>query len=446
MQSVNIHSGRFRILFVLAIFILPLASVIYILLVPHQGGKAAIPVYMILYSLSFSGVLFFFFQRNNLSNSVDFFGKIFPLSSIIIFIGILTRSVLLVTNPATSDDHYRYLWEGKILINGYNPYEFSPQDSALAHLYSTTLPEKVTFKKYTSIYPPGAQFVFMMGYLISGESVMGLKIIFLICEIVLLLVLLHLLRMKNLPEHYLAFYALLPLPVMEYFINVHIDVAALPFFLLFILYSEKQKTVSAAILFGITFLLKSYAIFALPALLRKFSVKNLLIFGVVSGTMIILAYLPFVNEKRPITDMLVTYLQRWEFNGGLYSLLKLIFGSPLTARYVCLAVLGLGTLYVLYKNFGLIPNIVLIYSLVAMTSTTLYPWYLGWLAVLFPLQPMLSAGSLFFTVNFSNFTPLGEVWKEYVWVLLVQYIPFYILLFLDLKRFQKMKTTASSQL
>ena len=75
------------------------------------------------------------------------------LLPIIVGFGILFRLTLLPAQPSTSDDYYRYVWEGKMIANGYNPYAHAPGDSALNNLHSTLLPEKVTFKKFTTIYP-----------------------------------------------------------------------------------------------------------------------------------------------------------------------------------------------------------------------------------------------------------------------------------------------------
>ena len=41
---------------------------------------------------------------------------------------------LVLAPPLLSDDLYRYLWEGRLWLEGLNPYRLAPDDPALAHL------------------------------------------------------------------------------------------------------------------------------------------------------------------------------------------------------------------------------------------------------------------------------------------------------------------------
>lgn len=40
---------------------------------------------------------------------------------------LLFRVVLLWSDPIQEDDFYRYLWNGKVVASGLNPYRFAPQ-------------------------------------------------------------------------------------------------------------------------------------------------------------------------------------------------------------------------------------------------------------------------------------------------------------------------------
>ncbi|MFA4924481.1 MAG: hypothetical protein WC557_09840, partial [Ignavibacteriaceae bacterium] len=57
---------------------------------------------------------------------------------------------------------------------------------------------------------------------------------------------------------------------------------------------------------------------------------------------------------------------------------------------------------------------------------------MGWISAVNPFMQFTSVMSLLFTTNFSNVTPMGKVWQEYTWVLLLEYIPFFVLLSYDL--------------
>ena len=141
---------------------------------------------------------------------------------LIIALALVFRLTLLPTSYTTSDDVHRYLWEGKVLINGYNPYTMSPDDSSLIHLHDENY-EKVTFKQMSAIYPPFSQVVFAVNYLIAGNSTVFLKVIYLIFEFITLIFILKLLVLKGKDPKLIILYAWLPLPILEYFNNAHLD-------------------------------------------------------------------------------------------------------------------------------------------------------------------------------------------------------------------------------
>lgn len=67
-----------------------------------------------------------------------------------------TRLVLLFQTPG--DDIYRYVWEGRVLLAGWNPYIHAPDAMALEPLRNS-LWDAVQHKTFTAIYPPLAQWV-----------------------------------------------------------------------------------------------------------------------------------------------------------------------------------------------------------------------------------------------------------------------------------------------
>jgi hypothetical protein len=343
------------------------------------------------------------------------------LLSFIIIAGFLFRLTLLPTHRSTSDDYYRYLWEGKVLTNGFNPYAVSPADSSLIPLRDSALWSNVTFKKYTSNYQPGAQVVFSLAYLIGGDSLFGLKCIYLLCEALLFWALLRLLRRRNLPDYFLLLYAWLPLPLFEYYVNGHLDVAALPFFILALFYADGRKLWKSALLFAVALLVKSYAIFALPFLLKRFSLRQKLTYIGIVGVVVIAAYLPFLNEQRSVLETLTKYLRNWEFNGSFYKLFVLLFQDSMRARLLCTGLfIALGG-WIFLKGKDALKSTYLVYFLAVLFGTTVYPWYLGWLAVLHPFGEMLAVSALFVVINLSNLTPAADVWAEPTWAVVLEY-------------------------
>src|SRR5690606_24069474 len=64
--------------------------------------------------------------------------------------------------PILSDDLYRYIWEGKVILSGHNPFVEAPDSAALPSL-AEKYPEvhrHVNHPEFAAIYPPVAQLLF----------------------------------------------------------------------------------------------------------------------------------------------------------------------------------------------------------------------------------------------------------------------------------------------
>jgi hypothetical protein len=357
----------------------------------------------------------------------------YKIPLIIILFGVLFRLLLFYSSPSTSDDIHRYVWEAKVILNGYNPYYLQPNSEALEHLRDNNY-KLVTFKHIPAIYPPAAQIGFVTSYFLSGGRFWGFKLVYLICEIITMIFLLKLLILKKHNPNYVLFYAWLPLSIMEYFINIHLDAQGIMFFVLFIYFIEKDNYKLSSVFYALSFLSKFLPVFILPLLLRKLGFKKSLMFGLIFIAMLIIFYLPFFYQHPNLVTGLFTYLSRWEFNASVYNLFKFLFNNGYTARIICAALLVISVIVISLRYKDFVSGVFGVFLCLIIFSTTLYPWYLGWISVLNPFSLFYSVFSLQFTSNFSNFTPLGDKWKEYTPVLLVQYLPFFVLLYYDIKK------------
>lgn len=444
MEKLSRH--RFKFLIIGGIF----TELFYLLLTLSGGGTNNIPLYMFIYFETFLVMLFCYSVMKVKKNIDDetgsvFFHKILDRLSIsetssearyifvIIFFGILFRLTLFPTDVVTSPDVNRYVWEGKVINNGYNPYSSAPDDAELFQLRDNVY-DKLTFKHIPAIYPPAAQYVFAAAYFFFGEDTTGLKLIYLLCELISFIFILKLLEIKKIPLNRIILYAWLPLPIMEYFVNAHIDPLLIMFLTMFVYYSEKKNLKLSAFFLALSVLSKVISIILFPLILKQFGFKRSFVFILLFAVTIIAGYLPFIYEDIYVLTALNKYAAKWEFNASTYYLLKLIFADGTIARIICYAGLLISIFIISfkYKDFSKAVYAVLIAFIVF--AATLYPWYLGWIAVLNPMFNFYSVSSLLFTINFSNFTPLAPEWKEYVVVLLIQYIPFYVLLGYEISR------------
>ena len=88
--------------------------------------------------------------------------------------GIVFRLVLLAATPNLSEDFYRFIWDGALILEGVNPYEFTPEelaaggyqalgDSGIYNGISTLS------KGLHSNYPPLNQLFFALGVMLGGK-------------------------------------------------------------------------------------------------------------------------------------------------------------------------------------------------------------------------------------------------------------------------------------
>lgn len=355
----------------------------------------------------------------------------FTVPVLIILFGILFRITLIPSAPATSPDVYRYIWEGKLIYNGYNPYLYSPDAVQLENLRDDVY-SKVTFKNMPTIYPPLAQAVFLLSYYTAGNSTIGLKLIYLLCEIITMIFLLKLLHFKKINLNYIILYAWLPLPVMEYFVNAHIDAVGIMFLILFLYFLEKDYMVPSAFAFTLSFLTKLYPVVLIPLLFKKFKVQRFVYFILIFLFTSVLFYFPFINASLSVTDALTGYISKWEFNASVYYLSAAIVSDRETARLICgiLLLISVGFIAGYYKDF--VKGVFGVLLVVIIFSPVVYPWYLGWIGAVNPFAGFYSVLSILFTVNLSNFSPLGKIWHEYFPVLFTEYMIFFLLLAYDI--------------
>ena len=117
----------------------------------------------------------------------------FPLLTYkqVLWMGIGFRFVLLFSMPQLSDDYYRFVWDGNLVLEGQNPYEklpsacnyedFNNWDYIETEVYLGTqkeFPNGMNSKKYYSVYPPVNQVIFALSSAFSNDS-LWLNVVFL---------------------------------------------------------------------------------------------------------------------------------------------------------------------------------------------------------------------------------------------------------------------------
>lgn len=361
----------------------------------------------------------------------------------VLFSGLIFRLTLLALPSFTSNDIYRYLWDGKVSTSNINPYNHSPDSVVLLALRDQLIYPNINHSYLPTIYPPVAQFFFYISNLLFGSSVLGFKFLIFLSEILsslLLLQILQNLRLKQLPSR-LATYFWLPLPILEFSIAGHIDAIGVTLLLLAIRLILLEQVKSAAIAFTASILVKVVPIVLLPAIFIRFTFSQTSRFLATSLLTLLVAYFPFCTAGTKMLGSIPIYLDKWSFNSFIFTSIYMLTGSYTVARAACYTLLAflISIVASTQKEQKIDFVRALFWTLLALMllSPTLYPWYLTWLAPLLAIIPSRAVFWLVTTVHFSYWSILnfsqGTVFTDPFFVKIVEFLPFFLLLGWEIK-------------
>lgn len=390
-----------------------------------------------------------------------------------LLVAIALRLLLVFALPNLSNDVYRFIWDGRLLVQGYNPFDHLPMyylehDLGLQGI-DRALFEAYDAKNFYTVYPPVAQAQFASACWLFPDSIYGasvvMKLWLFFFEIGSIWLMVKLLRRFQLPEWNVLWYALNPLIIFEITGNLHFE-GAMIFFLLLavwlltdnhrkakvggpILSNHGLRTTNhdtfSAIAFALSISSKLLTILFLPFFIRKMGWGRAMRYFTITGVATVLLFLPIVNASflSNFGDSLNLYFQKLEFNASLYYLARWV-GEWLTG-YNQIAVIGpaLGLLAmggILWMAAPPSPPWrggagaekspswsqmfqfwLLAICLYLACTTTMHPWYVAMpvaLCVFTPWRfPIVWSGMIFLTyVNYS-YSP----YRENLWVVALEY-------------------------
>ncbi len=338
---------------------------------------------------------------------------------VILMAGLLARALLIPAAPSLSEDVYRYLWDGRLVAHGVNPYPHPPSDPALARFHDDLL-RRLNHGEIPTIYPPAAQFLFAAVSLVSATPT-AWKLLLLALEFVLVLALLRLLRSRGLPRERLLLYYWNPLVLVESFGSGHIDLAAASFLVLALMLHEGKRPAKAGIALAAAVLTKYVPGLIVPWLIRRRA-------WVLLAAMVVTAALlaaPFLSAGTALTTGLRIYARHWEFNSAAYHLLRERMHSEPAIRRVLAAAGLLASLVIGWRARSATGATFACLTAFLLLSPTVFPWYLVPAVALLPLHP--DWGMLAFSgLAALSYLPLPAyretgVWTLPAWILWVEY-------------------------
>ena len=350
----------------------------------------------------------------------------------------LLRVLLLLSVPALSDDVYRFIWDGRLLLNLTDPYKELPSEYISRGIegLDQALYDKLNSKDYFSVYPPFNQVFFFLSVLFSPGSefwsIVVLRFIIILFELGNIRLIRKLLKHYKLPQKYGLLYALNPMVILELSGNLHFEAILIFFLLLALWYYEQEKLTLSALMFGLAVAVKFLPLIFLPLLIRKIGFKKAVVYGLIVGGVLIVSFLPLINTAHiwAIRDSLELYFQKFEFNGSIYYLTRWYGfeteGHNIIAksgRWMMYATLGSILLYSFIGKQRRWPEqMVWVWTLYLLFATTVHPWYAIPLLALsvFTMKqfPFVWSVMIFFT--YANYQLSG--YYEWLEVVAVEYI------------------------
>ncbi|MEM8558982.1 MAG: methyltransferase domain-containing protein [Bacteroidota bacterium] len=236
---------------------------------------------------------------------------------------IALRLVALPMGPVLSDDAYRYLWDGRLIVAGENPFAATPETlpAPLRAQIDPTgeLYEEMNSRGYFSVYPPPSQALFALAGVPSWLSAIDAfrlyKLLLTILECVALYV-----AARFLSAGLVALYAWHPLPIIEIAGQGHTEGVFVGFALIGLACLRQERVRLGALALTVAAWAKLVPLVALPFVLLKHGMRAFWMMVLVT----VLLWVPFAHPATAenIATSLRLYVQLFEFNAGPYLLVK----------------------------------------------------------------------------------------------------------------------------
>jgi Glycosyltransferase family 87 len=330
---------------------------------------------------------------------------------VIIVLGFAFRAVFLFISPAISHDAYRYVWDAHLVSHGVSPYLNAALDPALAPLRDHAIWPMVSWPNSPTVYPPGAQVLFLLVNAIAPLNITAMQLAMAACDCGTGIITLLLLRHYRLDPRRIIVYWWNPIPILEFVYSAHVDSAAtlcVAAALLLALQRWRGARLLAGVALGMAALIKLYPLLFVVVLLRRRD------YGFLAGLCLTLVVvcLPFVRLGLGGGGFLTTYFsQRFVDQGIIFRLITQVFIDRRLQYGLQATVLALLTGLVLYlrlkQRLRTAAAILALSAVWIVVSPHLFPWYVGgllpflalYLRLPYPsaairIKPVPSAGDL----------------------------------------------------
>jgi GT2 family glycosyltransferase len=364
---------------------------------------------------------------------------------IIIVLSTVCRLALIPHEP--SDDMNRYLWEGRLLNEGINPYHHAPAAGTLADLAKDDpFHRYINHPENPAAYPPLVLYLFSIITRIDYGPA-PIKMVMILFDLGAIGFLLGLLNRRKLDLRWSILYSLNPVILYSFAGQGHFDAVQNFFLLGALVFHQTGKWRWMFIFAGLAIQTKYVAALAVPFLINRENFR----YGWVILIPVVAPYLPLIDgDWRKLFSCIIKFGEAYAFNGSIHALLRVLLGGIHPATTLC-KILLIGALVFGYRYFSPrqnsrfakdpVPGMCYSIGALLLLAPTVHFWYLSWIMPFVALRPALSwivlsltIGGYFVTNGIYHHT--GE-WRLPVWGYLVQWLPFYAIFINDILLFRR---------
>ena len=394
-------------------------------------------------------------------------------------------AVLATSDAALSDDIYRYVFDGRNVADGLNPYLNKPADrlSATDERWpgEAQLVPLLAYGEMATPYMPLSQFVLgAFGFAVNdhwSDPISSARVFragFVLVELGMILMLLVAVQRCGKSAWWVALYAWHPLPIAEIahaghqdIIGVALLVAALTAFS-----DSRGRTWLWSLLLATAAMVKPVAAPAALFMLRGRRwtawLQSLVLGLVVAATLSIpfhwipgsSAFDNWYSTAKEMSDKWAHFAAVYE--SSEYAVRKIFPETPESspgwnlvqerrARMLCMAILAVVFVLIWRARLDVWRSTAALMLAIVLLSTTAHPWYLLWAFALAPLAMSwtlwvysltISLGYVVFISGKSSFA--GEEWTAPIWAELAGYLPVAGAIIYDLLQFRRQNPPGSA--
>ncbi len=303
---------------------------------------------------------------------------------LIAVVAIVARGALLPLAPLHSNDVYRYLWDGRLIVDGQDPYNTTPSSAELAreHAAYPGLYEHIDRPTVPTMYPPLDLGLFALAALVDSHDILGIKAIAVLGDLAALGLILVALRRAGLPLGRAALYAWSPLVITEFAHAGHAEGWVIAALVASLAAFEARRPFLGALGLAVAVLAKIYPLALIPIFFNRFKSSR---FEAIAVALVVAGYAPFYLWHGHALGFLGAFALSTHFNdsfhivlgnaGSLLVFAGAVFAAALAGRRGA-------------DRVALTIAVVLAYLLLA---PSVFPWYLTVFVALLPLAPGLGA-------------------------------------------------------